>query len=99
MLQNAKRKLHNSVRRVNPVGLNERRELFSWRIHQPIYYVPHPHYLWHLDGNHKLICWGFVIHAAIMASVDVAFIYNAMTISNPRRDRVTFVPKRDPRSK
>lgn len=60
-----RRKLRDSIRRVDPVGLNERRELISRRIHRRIYSVPHPHYLWHLDGNHKLIRWGFVIHAAI----------------------------------
>ena len=27
-----------------------------------IYAVPHSNYLWHIDGHHKLIRWGFVIH-------------------------------------
>lgn len=29
------------------------------------YSVPGPNALWHLDGNHKLIHWKFVIHGAI----------------------------------
>ncbi|KAJ3318838.1 hypothetical protein HDU76_000710 [Blyttiomyces sp. JEL0837] len=29
------------------------------------YSVPHPNYLIHIDGNHKLIRWKFVVHAAI----------------------------------
>ena len=29
------------------------------------YSVPGPLYLWHLDGNHKLIRWGFVIHGCV----------------------------------
>lgn len=27
--------------------------------------TPHPNAVWHLDGNHKLICWRLVIHASI----------------------------------
>ncbi|EIM91965.1 uncharacterized protein STEHIDRAFT_34742, partial [Stereum hirsutum FP-91666 SS1] len=29
------------------------------------YSVPWSNYLWHLDGHHKLILWGFVIHGII----------------------------------
>ena len=29
------------------------------------YKVPGPNSLWHCDGHHSLICWGFVIHGAI----------------------------------
>ena len=29
------------------------------------YNVPGPNSLWHLDGNHSLINWGFVIHVCI----------------------------------
>jgi hypothetical protein len=29
------------------------------------YWVPHPNAVWHIDGHHKLIKWGFVIHGAI----------------------------------
>ena len=29
------------------------------------YYVPGPNALWHLDGNHKMIRWGLVIHREI----------------------------------
>jgi len=29
------------------------------------YYVPWPNSLWHLDGHHSLIRWGFVIHGCI----------------------------------
>ena len=29
------------------------------------YTVPAPNSLWHLDGHHSLITWGFVIHGAI----------------------------------
>ena len=29
------------------------------------YYVPWPNSLWHLDGHHSLIRWGFVVHGCI----------------------------------
>uniref|UniRef100_A0A3P9AY47 Integrase catalytic domain-containing protein n=1 Tax=Maylandia zebra TaxID=106582 RepID=A0A3P9AY47_9CICH len=30
-----------------------------------VYSVPHPNFIWHIDGNHKLIRWKFVVHGAI----------------------------------
>jgi hypothetical protein len=29
------------------------------------YKVSRPNALWHMDGHHKLICWGIVIHGII----------------------------------
>ncbi|KAJ6481610.1 hypothetical protein DFH09DRAFT_950517, partial [Mycena vulgaris] len=29
------------------------------------YKVLRPHAIWHVDGHHKLILWGFVIHGFI----------------------------------
>ncbi|KAJ7728946.1 hypothetical protein DFH07DRAFT_757056, partial [Mycena maculata] len=29
------------------------------------YYVSRPNAMWHLDGHHKLILWGFVIHGIV----------------------------------
>ena len=34
-------------------------------VRRRVYSVPHPNYLWHVDGHHKLIRWCLVIHAAI----------------------------------
>jgi len=34
-------------------------------IQRRVYSVPGPNALWHLDGNHKLIRWGLVIHGGI----------------------------------
>ena len=31
-------------------------------IDRRVYVVPYPNYLWHIDGHHKLIRWGIVIH-------------------------------------
>lgn len=30
-----------------------------------VYSVPWPNSLWHIDGHHSLIRWGFVIHGCI----------------------------------
>ena len=34
-------------------------------IQRRVYSVPGPLALWHIDGNHKLIRWGFVVHGGI----------------------------------
>lgn len=52
----------DSLRRVDPIGrtLQERRAIV-----RRVYSVPRPNSLWHIDGHHKLIAWGIVIHAII----------------------------------
>ena len=42
-----------------------RRSLFSNLIQRRKYSVHGPLALWHIDGNHKLIRWGFVVHGGI----------------------------------
>jgi hypothetical protein len=51
-----------SLRRVDPIGriLRARRT-----VHRRKYRVARPNSLWHCDGHHKLIAWGFVIHGFI----------------------------------
>lgn len=61
----ARRRIRESIARVDPNGLTGRRNSLQRRIKRRVYSVPHPHYLWHIDGNHKLIRWKLVIHAAI----------------------------------
>lgn len=34
-------------------------------IYRRSYSVPGPNALWHLDGNHKLVKWKFIVHGAI----------------------------------
>ena len=34
-------------------------------INRRVYDVPCPNYLWHIDGNHKMVRWRFVIHHGI----------------------------------
>lgn len=57
-----RKRVRDSIRRVDPGGADQRT---SMRIHRRTYYVPCPNFLWHIDGNHKLIRWGLVVHTAI----------------------------------
>ena len=45
-------------------GLNVRARV-SHVIQRRRYRVPGPNSLWHVDGNHKLIRWKFVVHGGI----------------------------------
>ncbi|XP_039884348.1 uncharacterized protein LOC120731420 isoform X1 [Simochromis diagramma] len=54
-------RLMDSMRRVNPEGVMMRR-LSSQTARRRQYSVPAPNHLWHIDGNHKLIRWRFVVH-------------------------------------
>ena len=58
-------RIRQAIARVDPAGLALRKERLHLRIKRRVYSVPHAHSMWHLDGNHKLIRWKFVVHAAI----------------------------------
>jgi hypothetical protein len=51
-----------SLRRVDPENSGLR---WATVITRRTYSVPGPNSLWHIDGHHSLINWGFVIHGAI----------------------------------
>ena len=51
-----------SIHRVDPVNTALRR---SGTVQRRVYRVAGPNAVWHIDGNHKLIHWRFVIHGAI----------------------------------
>ena len=55
-------RVRESLQRIDPLGNLLRR-------HQPIsrrrYCVPGPNFLWHIDGHHSLIRWGFVVHGGV----------------------------------
>ena len=57
-----RRRVRDSLRRVDPVGTALR-----WRplIYRRKYSVPCPNALWHIDGNHTLIRYRFVVHCCI----------------------------------
>ena len=55
-------RVRESIHRVDPQGVDDRR---CRRIRRRVYSVPYPNFMWHLDGNHKLIRWRFVVHVGI----------------------------------
>ena len=56
------RRIIHSIRRIDRLGqaLRTRRVMTRRK-----YHVERPNALWHMDGHHKLIRWGIVIHAFI----------------------------------
>ncbi|XP_055357342.1 uncharacterized protein LOC129602365 isoform X2 [Paramacrobiotus metropolitanus] len=52
----------SSLRRLDPYGVANR---FFNLVTRRKYSNPGPNALWHMDGNHKLVRWGFVIHGII----------------------------------
>ncbi|XP_056100723.1 uncharacterized protein LOC143737598 [Siphateles boraxobius] len=57
-------RVRESVRRVDPLGTQLRALAICTR-HRRQYSVSGPNAMWHIDGNHKLIRWRFVIHGGI----------------------------------
>jgi hypothetical protein len=57
-------RVRSSLWRVDPEGIILRSMQLNL-VNRRRYFVPGPLFLWHLDGNHKLIRWGFVIHGCI----------------------------------
>ena len=55
-------RLRSAIHQVDPVGAASRRRP---PIRRRVYSVPCPNYIWHIDGNHKLIRWRMVLHHAI----------------------------------
>ena len=56
------KRVTESLSRVDPDNSRLRRSIL---IRRRSYSVPGPNSLWHIDGHHSLIRWGFVIHGAI----------------------------------
>ncbi len=57
-----KSRLYQSLNRVDGLGHALRQQT---AIKRREYYSSRPNALWHCDGHHKLIMWGFVIHGFI----------------------------------
>ncbi|KAK6166823.1 hypothetical protein SNE40_023438 [Patella caerulea] len=55
-------RLRNILHEIDRDGIKERRR---GRLHRRVYNVQAPMHLWHLDTNHKLIRWHFVIAGGI----------------------------------
>ena len=57
-----RRRVRESLTRVDSLGVLARR---CRAVHRRVYNVAGPLALWHLDGNHKLIRWRFVVHGCV----------------------------------
>nr|XP_029131653.1 uncharacterized protein LOC114918130 [Labrus bergylta] len=57
-------RVRDSLRRVDPDG-TELRAMANRTLRRRQYSVPAPNAMWHIDGNHKLIRWRFVVHGGI----------------------------------
>ncbi|KAI5993213.1 hypothetical protein EDD15DRAFT_2105524, partial [Pisolithus albus] len=57
-----RRHISASLHRVDPLGRILRRHTATRRRK---YHVSRPNALWHMDGHHKLIHWGIVIHGIV----------------------------------
>ncbi|XP_062304625.1 uncharacterized protein LOC134009010 isoform X2 [Osmerus eperlanus] len=57
-------RVRDSLKRVDPIG-NEVRAMANRTLRRRQYSVPAPNAMWHIDGNHKLIRWRFVVHGGI----------------------------------
>jgi len=64
-VQVARKRLRAAIRRVNGDALQQRREQFGKKIIRREYKVGGPHRLWHVDGMHKLIRYGFIVHGCV----------------------------------
>ena len=53
-----------SMERVDHLGMGMREQVGAKKKHTQ-YKVPRPNSLWHIDGHHKLITWGIVIHGVV----------------------------------
>ncbi|KAF4621495.1 hypothetical protein D9613_001244 [Agrocybe pediades] len=56
-----RQRIIESMKRVDSLGQSMRSTVSRKKKH-PTYSVPRPNALWHIDGHHKLIQWGIVIH-------------------------------------
>ena len=57
-----RRRVRESLTRVDSLGVFARR---CRAVHGRVYNVAGPLALWHLDGNHKLSRWRFVVHGCV----------------------------------
>ena len=58
------RRLRKSVERVDQLGQALRGCTMAKKVRKQ-YKVDRPNALWHIDGHHKLILWGIVIHGVV----------------------------------
>ena len=57
-----RQRVRESIARVDPTNSHIR---WAITVSRRAYSVPGPNSLWHIDGHHSLVNWGFVIHGGI----------------------------------
>ena len=75
-LSDPRYRIRQSLHRVDPIGI-EKRSLTT--IRRRVYHVESPNSVWHIDGNHKLIKYKFVIHGAVDGFSRVITFLNCST--------------------
>ena len=55
-------RIRNAIRNIDPINRAIRRR---YTIQRRLYNVEKPNHLWHVDSNHKLINWRFVLHGCV----------------------------------
>ncbi len=55
-------RVRNAIRNIDPINRAIRRR---YTIQRRLYNVKKPNHLWHVDSNHKLINWRFIVHGCI----------------------------------
>jgi Regulator of polyketide synthase expression len=73
-----KRRVTSSIHRVDGLGQVLHRRT---TIRRRKYEVTRPNYLWHVDGHHKLILWGIVIHGMVDGFCRTVYMFNHMLAS------------------
>jgi hypothetical protein len=68
----------NSMERVDRLGVGMREQVGEKK-ERTRYKVPRPNSLWHIDGHHKLIAWGIVIHGVVDGYSRKVRNYNSAT--------------------
>lgn len=77
------KRIIDALVRVDPEGSRIR---WASLVKRRRYSVPGPNSLWHIDGHHSLISWGFVIHGAIDGHSRLIVFLNCST--NNRKETV-----------
>ena len=74
-------RVRRCLRKIGPVGT-----VLRWRqvIQRPSYHVRSPNSLWHLEGNHKMVKWRFVVLAGIDGFSRVIFYVYCATDNTSR---------------
>ena len=66
----------DAINRIDKLGQGMRHRVGKKMLRRK-YSVPRPNTLWHIDGHHKLIAWGIVLHGVADGYTHKVCIYHA----------------------